>query len=49
MLRAAELGISVQDFDLLTVGMLLDIFTERANDAADADELTAEQSDFDNF
>lgn len=49
MLRAAEIGISIQDFDLLSVGMLLDIFTERANDAEEYDELTAEQCDFDNF
>lgn len=49
MLRACELGISVQDFDLLTVGMLFDIFSERINDTVVSDELTAEQSDFDNF
>ena len=32
MLRAAEIGITMQDLDLLSVGMLFDIFTEKSYD-----------------
>jgi hypothetical protein len=29
-----EIGISVRDLDLLTIGMVLDIWTEKGNDAS---------------
>ena len=32
LLRAAEIGITMQDLDLLSVGMLFDIFTEKSYD-----------------
>jgi hypothetical protein len=32
LLRCAQVGISIQDLDLLTVGLVLDIFTEKIND-----------------
>ena len=40
----------MRDLDLLTVGMVNDIFTERFNDdCADAYTHTATQADFDSF
>ena len=32
MLRAAEIGISISDLDLMTIGMLFDIFNEKMLD-----------------
>ena len=32
MLRCAELGLSVEDLDEMTVGMVYDMLTEQAND-----------------
>lgn len=32
LLRCAEIGLSQIDLDVLTYGMVLDMFTERAND-----------------
>ena len=32
LLRCAEIGISIRDLDLLTVGMVIDILTEKGND-----------------
>lgn len=48
MLRAAQLGIGIRDLELLTVGMLLDIYTESANDDFEYPEV-ATQEDFDKF
>lgn len=48
MLRAVQLGISISDLGLLTVGLVLDIFTEAQNDSYDY-PLMAQQSDFDKF
>lgn len=48
MLRAAQLGISVHDLDLLSIGLLTDMFIESQNDDADYDYL-ATQEDMDNF
>lgn len=50
MLRAVELGISVADLDLLDIGLVLDMFTEKINDDADYEETyEATQEDMDNF
>lgn len=52
MLRAVELGISVRDLDYLSVGMVMDMFTEKINDAQhdeNADVREATQKDIDNF
>ena len=48
MLRALALGISVSDLDYLTVGFVMDMYTEKANDEFDYDE-KASQEDFDAF
>lgn len=54
LLRCAEVGISIRDLDLLTIGMVLDIFTEKGNDNAEENSSRgsvrmATQSDFDAF
>lgn len=35
LLRAAQAGISISDLDLLSIGMVSDMFTESANDSAE--------------
>ena len=50
LLRCAQLGLSMADLDLLTVGMIYDMFIERGNDnCEDEYERTATQADFDAF
>ncbi len=51
MLRAIELGISVSDLDLLDIGIVMDMFTEKINDNCEPEETVKEasQDDFDNF
>ena len=48
MLRAVQLGISIADLDLLTIGLVIDMYTESANDHQDYDE-KATQEDMDRF
>lgn len=48
LLRAAQLGIPVSDLDTLSVGMLLDMYTEALNDQEEYPVL-ATQEDFDRF
>lgn len=48
MLRCVQVGISVNDLDLLTIGLVNDIFTEYANDDYKYKQV-ATQSDFDKF
>ena len=48
MLRAAQLGVSVRDLDLLTIGMVTDMAIEAGNDNCEYDELPT-QEDFDRF
>ena len=48
MLRAVQLGISIADLDLLTIGLVVDMYTESANDQEDYD-LVASQEDMDKF
>ena len=48
MLRCVQLGISIADLALLTMGLVNDIFTERQNDEYPYQEL-ASQADFDRF
>lgn len=48
MLRCVEVGISISDLDLLTIGLILDMWTEKGNDA-ETYSLVADQSDFDRF
>lgn len=35
MLRCCELGLSVAELDLLTVGLVTDMYTEKSNDSAE--------------
>lgn len=48
LLRSVEIGISIRDLDLLTVGLVIDMWTERANDGVKYNRV-ATQEDFDLF
>lgn len=48
MLRAVQLGISIKDMDLLTIGLILDMYTECSNDNEKYAQ-AATQDDFDRF
>ena len=48
LLRCMEIGISISDLDLLTVGLVLDIWTEKTNDGVKYARV-ATQEDFDKF
>ena len=48
LLRCTEVGLSMSDLDDLTVGMVNDMFVEKANDNYDWKEI-ASQEDFDRF
>jgi hypothetical protein len=48
LLRCIEIGISIRDLDLLSIGLVLDIWTEKANDDVKYRRL-ATQEDFDRF
>ena len=48
LLRCKQLGLSMTELDLLTIGLINDMFTERQNDDYPYKEL-ASQSDFDKF
>ena len=49
MLRCVQLGISIADLDLLTIGLVNDMFTERENDEYSGWNELASQADFDAF
>ena len=48
MLRCLQIGLSVADLDLLTIGAVFDMITEQSNDSFDYKEV-ATQADFDRF
>ena len=48
LLRCLQIGLSLNDLDLVTEGMVIDMANERANDDAEWEE-EATQEDFDNF
>ena len=48
MLRAVQLGISIRDLDLLTIGMINDMFVEAENDKLDH-PVIATHEDMDRF
>lgn len=48
LLRCVQIGLSLSDLDLLTIGMVDEMFIERENDEATYD-YKAQQSDFDSF
>ena len=51
LLRCVQLGISIRDLDLLTIGMVNDIYAESGNDevAKDVYKVLASQHDMDVF
>ena len=51
MLRCVQLGLSIRDLDLLTIGMVNEMFIENQNDdvAGKAYHRVATQQDFDVF
>lgn len=48
LLRAVQMGVSVSDLDLLTIGMVQDMYIEAMNDGASYARV-ATQEDFDRF
>ena len=48
MLRVLKLGISIRDMELVTIGMINEMYAEEANDSLDWPEL-ATQEDMDRF
>lgn len=48
LLRCVEMGISIADLEYLTIGLVLDMFTERSNDDHEY-AIVATQDDFDRF
>lgn len=48
LLRCTELGLSLDDLDELTVGMVDDMFTEKSNDEYEW-KVLADQDDMDRF
>ena len=48
LLRCIDTGLSLRDLDLLTIGMVMDIWSEKSNDDVEYDTL-ATQEDFDKF
>ena len=48
LLRCVQLGISIHDLDLLTIGMVNDMYAESRNDEYKYQEV-ATQEDFDRF
>ena len=46
LLRCTEIGISIVDLDFLTIGLVIDMWTEKANDSVKYKRL-ASQEDFD--
>ncbi len=48
LLRCVQLGLSMSDLELLTIGLVNDMFTERQNDDVEYPMLPT-QSDFDAF
>lgn len=48
LLRCLEIGVSIRDLDLLTIGLVLDMRTEKGNDSVKYARV-ATQEDFDRF
>lgn len=48
LLRCVELGVSISDLELLSIGLVLDMWTEKANDGIQYAKV-ATQEDFDKF
>lgn len=48
LLRCTEIGIGIADLDLLTIGLVLDMWTEKGNDNVTYQKV-AGQEEFDKF
>lgn len=48
LLRCVEIGIGIDELDLLTIGMILDMWTEKTNDGVKYSKV-AGQAEFDKF
>ena len=48
LLRCVQIGLSIRDLDLLTIGMVNDMYAESSNDDYTYSEV-ATQEDFDRF
>ena len=44
LLRSVELGISIRDLDLLTIGLVLDMWTEKSNDGVKYKRLATQET-----
>lgn len=49
LLRCVQLGISIRDLDLLTIGLVNDMYAENSNDDCKGYKEVAIQEDFDKF
>ena len=49
LLRCVQLGISIRDLDLLTIGLVNDMYAENSNDDYKGYKEVATQDDFDKF
>lgn len=49
LLRCVQLGISIGELDLLTIGMVNDMYAESGNDEYKGYKEIAQQDDFDKF
>ena len=49
LLRCVQLGISIRDLDLLTIGLVNDMYAENSNDDYKGYKEVAIQEDFDKF
>ena len=49
LLRCNQLGLTLTELDMLTIGIINDMFTERENDEYDGWSEVAGQADFDRF
>lgn len=48
LLRCCEVGIGIGDLELMTIGLILDMWTEKANDSIEYRKI-AGQEEFDRF
>ena len=49
LLRCVQLGISIRDLELITIGRVNDIYAENSDDAHKGYKKVATQEDFDKF
>jgi len=49
LLRCLQVGLSLRDLDLITIGTVNDMYTEQSNDTYGGYKQLATQDDFDRF